>query len=102
VAPTFYLPIGGRTSSDFTFPSDVMAVLVNVTIVQPTASGGDVTLFPGDAPARPLASSVNPSTPIAVNAAATGIPTSGANAGTFALFSTDQLDVIVDVVGYFR
>src|SRR5205823_1987607 len=55
----------------------------------------------GDATAVPNASTVNPSTPIAFNAWASGIPASGSGAGTFAVYSTNALDVIVDVVGYF-
>src|SRR5262249_38942091 len=60
-------------------------------------------LFPGDVPDqnRPNASTVNPSTAIAFNTWATGIPTSGGSAGQLAIYSTNALDVIVDVVGYF-
>src|SRR5262249_23232286 len=94
--------LAGKTFGAVTFPGDLSGVLAHVTIVQPAASGGFVTLYPGDVPdaSRPNASTVNPSTPIAYNTGATGTPVSGAAAGTFAVYSTTQLDVIVDVVGY--
>src|SRR5262249_60943346 len=80
-------------------PSDVSGLLAHVTIVQPQASGGYVILIPGDVP-TPNASTVNPATAVAFNAWVTGVPTSGTNAGTFAIYSTNTLDVIVDVLGY--
>src|SRR5207249_3629220 len=63
-------------------------------------SGGYLVAFPGDGTA-PNAATLNPITPIAFNFWATGVaPTSGPNAGTIALFSTNTLDVAIDVVGY--
>src|SRR5439155_563112 len=79
--PTRFL-IGSRTFAGFTFPGDVTGLLVNVTIVGPGPSGGFVTLFPGDLPSPPNASTVNPATAIAHNFWATGVPTSGPSAGT--------------------
>src|SRR5204862_3440326 len=92
--------VAGRTFVGGAFPGDVTGILAHVTIVQPQGSGGFVTLFPGDAAAPPNASTVNPSTPIAFNAWVSGIPASGTGAGAFAVFSTNQLDVVVDVMGY--
>src|SRR5205823_6442444 len=92
--------VAGRSFGDFTFPSDVSGLLAHVTIVQGAASGGFVTLFPGDLAAAPNASTVNPSAPIAFNTWAMGIPTSGPNTGTLGVFSTNALDVVVDVMGY--
>jgi hypothetical protein len=90
---------GGFGAAEF-FPNDVAGILAHVTTVQGAGSGGYVTIFPGDQPAPPNASTVNPSTPIAFNSFATAIPTTGEGAGSFAVYSTNQLDVIVDVMGY--
>src|SRR5262249_32790020 len=56
---------------------------------------------PGDVPTPPHASTVNPSTPIAHNFWAVGVPTSGQFAGTIAVYSTNRLDVVADVVGFY-
>src|SRR5262249_12107122 len=84
----------------FRFPDDVSGVLVNVTIVQEGASGGYVTVYAGDLTSPPNASTVNRSTPIAHNFWATGIPQRGPYAGTLAVYPTNRLHVIIDVVGY--
>src|SRR5204862_338446 len=100
-------PISGKTlaqgSSSFAFPGDVTGVLVNVTIVQAAPSGGFVTVFPGDVldANRPNASTVNPSTTIAFNFWATGVGTAPGSSGTIAVFSTNALDLIIDIVGYY-
>src|SRR5262249_5424262 len=91
--------ISGQTFAGFAFPSDVSGIIAHVTIAQPSAGGGYVVVFPRDQSA-PNASTVNPSSPISFNSWATGIPTTGSSAGTFGVFSTNQLDVIVDVMGF--
>jgi len=96
--------IGPPGSPTYTFPSDVKGVQINVTIVQDIGTGGFVTVFPGDVPDadRPNASTVNPITPIAFNSTTVGVPTAGANAGTIAVFSTNALDLIIDVSGIYE
>src|SRR5205823_5953354 len=56
---------------------------------------GDVTTVPGT-------STVNPVTAIAASFWGNGLPTSGGYAGQEAIYSTNPLDVLVDVVGYYR
>src|SRR5205823_6511295 len=94
--------LGGQTFGGVTFPPDTIGIVAHVTLSQDQPSGGYVTLFPGDARSAPIASTVNPVTPVAASLWANGIPTSGSNAGTEAIFSQAAVDVIVDVVGYFR
>src|SRR5262249_47860380 len=97
--------LAGRTFSTLTLPPDVKGIMANVTIVQGGPSGGFLTAFPGDVPdaGRPNASTVNPATAIAASFWANGIPVApAANPGTGAIFSTNPLDVVVDVVAYFR
>src|SRR5262249_55500712 len=103
---TFPQGTGGGT---FSFPRNITGVLVNVTIIGPGPSGGFVTVFPGGIPdaQRPNASTLNPATALAFNfwetqvfACAGGtvpVPTGGTS-GTIAVFSTNQLDLAMDVV----
>jgi hypothetical protein len=101
--------INGKTfpqgTGTFTFPSDTYGVLANVTIVQPSASGGFVTVCPGDVTDanRPLASTVDPSAPVAFDSTVVAIAPSGSppSVGTIAVYSTNTLDLVVDVYGYF-
>lgn len=96
--------LAGQTFGTVTLPSDVTGVLVNLTIVQPAASGGFVTLFPADLAAPPNASTVNPSTGIAASFWATGLPNGAvANAGTLGVFSNGApRDLLIDLIGYYR
>ena len=94
----------------FTFPT-TYGIIANVTLCAggPSCpgpgSGGFVTVFPGNVADidRPNASTVNPSTPIAHDVAAVAIAPTGAppNVGTIAIFTTLNIDVIIDVYGYF-
>src|SRR5439155_1903316 len=90
--------IGGRSFGAAAIPGDVTGALLNVTAVQGGASGGYVTAFSGDVPAPPNASTLNPSTTVAASFWANGLPSEGAEA----VFSTNALDLVVDLVGYFR
>ena len=96
--------LSGKSFAGLALPPDVKGVLANVTTLQSEPSGGFVTAFPGDVADanRPNVSTVNPSTAIAASFWANGIPTAGTNPGTQAVYSTNSLDLIVDVVGYFR
>src|SRR5262249_43541117 len=92
--------IGSQTFGSTQFPSDLAGLLLNVTIAQDGPSGGFLTVYPGDVTAPPNASTVNPSTAIAHNFWAVGVPTSGQFAGTIAVFSTNALDLLVALVGF--
>src|SRR5262249_25822175 len=93
--------IGGCTFGGTTIPADASGLLLNVTIVQDAPSGGFVTVFSGDQPGPPHASTVNPATAVAFNFWQTGIPPRGPSAGQLAVFSTNQLALVVDVVGFY-
>lgn len=95
--------VGNQTFGNTTFPADTSGLLLNVTIVG-GPSGGFLTVFPGNVAdaSRPNASTVNPSTSVAANFWATGVPVlSQPNAGTIAVFASVTLDVVIDVVGYY-
>src|SRR5262249_48719738 len=101
--PVQPIPGGGTRRYRLSFsgapvPADATGVLLNVTIVSPPGgpTGGYVTVFPGGDPSAPLASTLNPVTPIAFNSWEVK---TGANA-TIGVFSTNDLDVAIDVVGY--
>src|SRR5207248_11435940 len=48
--------LSGKTFGKVTFPTNMTGILVDVTVVQPYASGGYVTLFAGAAASPPHAS----------------------------------------------
>src|SRR5262249_23652359 len=68
---------------NFAFPEDLRGILANVTIIQSSAGGGFVTVFPGSVgdTDRPLASTVNPSTAIAANFTVVAISPTGSAPG---------------------
>lgn len=101
-------PIGENETVAFTvrgqngqcnIPASATGIAANVTAVNPTAAGF-VTLFPADAPTRPLASNLNllpggAPTPnqVTVKLSATGV------VNAFNRFGS--VDLIVDIVGYY-
>lgn len=95
----------GSSANAITFPATTSGALVHVTVVSPSGTGGFVTLLPGDATAPSGTSTVNPASEpgitVAFNGAATRLPTAGPYAGTFGIYSTAPVDVIVDVLGYY-
>ena len=81
-------------------------VLLNVTVVAPTANGF-LSIRPGDATGVPSTSSLNVNAgDIVPNAVQVGLPTSGANAGkidiTFDAYGVagPSTEVLIDAVGY--
>ncbi len=87
-------------------PSGATGVLLNVTVVSPSAAGF-VAVRPGDATGAPSTSSLNfVAGDVVPNSVQVGIPTSGANAGqidiTYDAFGQTgpTTDVLIDVVGY--
>lgn len=87
-------------------PTGATGVLLNVTVVSPTADGF-VSVRPGDATGKPTTSSLNfKKDEIVPNSVQVGLPTSGTNAGkidiTYDAFGTSgpRTELLVDVVGY--
>ena len=87
-------------------PAGATGVLLNVTVVSPTANGF-LSIRPGDATGAPSTSSLNVNAgDIVPNAVQVGLPTSGANAGkidiTFDAYGVagPTTEVLIDVVGY--
>ncbi len=77
-------------------PASIGAVALNVTVVQPTASGF-VTLWPCDV-ARSLSSNVNY---LQNQVVANGVIAPVSSAGTVCLYSLADTDVVVDLAGCF-
>ena len=87
-------------------PSGATGVLLNVTVVRPTAAGF-VSIRPGDATGAPSTSSLNFGAGATVpNAVQVGLPTTGANAGqidiTYDAYGQagPSTEMLIDVVGY--
>ncbi|HYN32621.1 MAG TPA: hypothetical protein VES40_08350 [Ilumatobacteraceae bacterium] len=87
-------------------PAGATGVLLNVTVVTPTANGF-LSIRPGDATGAPSTSSLNVNAgDIVPNAVQVGLPTAGANAGqidiTFDAYGQagPATEVLIDVVGY--
>ncbi len=83
-------------------PTGATGILVNVPTVQGGASGSYLTDFPGDLDAAPGASTRNPSTGIAFNRWACALTPAPATAGgRVAVSSTEELDLVIELVGYY-
>jgi len=87
-------------------PAGSTGVLLNVTVVNPTANGF-LAIRPGDATGAPSTSSLNfDAGDIVPNAVQVGLPTTGANVGqidiTFDAYGAvgPTTEVLIDVVGY--
>lgn len=87
-------------------PAGATGVLLNATVVGPTAAGF-LSVRPGDAVGAPSTSSLNfVAGDIVPNAVQVGLPTAGANAGqidiTYDAFGVagPTTEVLIDVVGY--
>ncbi len=97
------LQVAGTTG----VPQGATGVLLNVTVVAPTADGF-LSVRPGDATGAPSTSSLNfTAGDIVPNAVQVGLPTAGENAGkidiTYDAFGQagPTTEVLIDVVGYF-
>ncbi|CAN5425478.1 hypothetical protein BH10ACT2_BH10ACT2_12500 [soil metagenome] len=89
---TYQLPIAGRVG----VPANVVAVVLNVTVVQPS-SNGFVTVF-ACGQDRPTASNLNfKAGDVIPNAVITSLGTGG----NVCIFSSAGTDLLVDVSGYF-
>ena len=99
-------PIPTTTGTQTPVPIGATGVLLNVTVVTPTAAGF-LSVRPGDATGLPSTSSLNfGAGDIVPNSVQVGLPTVGADAGkidiTYDAFGATgpTTDVLVDVVGY--
>ena len=88
-------------------PVGATGVLMNVTVVSPSAAGF-LSVRPGDASGAPTTSSMNfDADEVLANAVQVALPTGGANAGQIDItydaygMSGPSTEVLVDVVGYF-
>lgn len=98
---------GGGLVTQTVVPDGATAVVANVTAVRPTSTGF-VSVRPGNATGEPTTSSLNIASAGAVNpnSVTVELPTTGANAGTIALYYFSDLPggtthLLVDVVGYY-
>jgi hypothetical protein len=99
-------PVPTTTGTQTPVPSGATGVLLNVTVVSPSADGF-LSVRPGDATGAPTTSSLNfKAGDIVPNSVQVGLPTVGANAGqidiTYDAFGQagPTTDVLIDVVGY--
>lgn len=98
----------GTPSTGAPVPAGATAVVMNATIVGPTAPAGFLSVRPGDATGEPTTSSLNFTAPGVVipNAVTVELPTAGANAGEVNLYLFGSVpgssaNVRLDVVGYY-
>ena len=99
-------PIATTTGPATVVPTGATGVILNVTVVGPSANGF-LSVRPADAPGAPTTSSLNFSANVvAPNAVTVQLPTAGADAGkieiTYDAYGTagPTTDVLIDVVGY--
>ncbi len=94
------------TGTKTVVPTGATGVLLNVTAVNPTASGF-ISIRPGDATGLPSTSSLNVNAgQVVSNAVLVALPTTGTNGGqidiTYDAYGTTgpTTDILIDVVGY--
>jgi hypothetical protein len=99
-------PVPTTTGPQTPVPLGATGVLLNVTVVDPSADGF-LSVRPGDATGAPTTSSLNfKAGDIVPNSVQVGLPTAGANAGqidiTYDAFGVagPTTEVLIDVVGY--
>lgn len=99
-------PVPTSTGTQTPVPVGATGVLLNVTVVNPTAAGF-LAVRPGDATGAPSTSSLNFNAgDIVPNSVQVGLPTAGANAGQIDITSDafgqagPTTEVLIDVVGY--
>jgi hypothetical protein len=99
-------PVPTTTGTQTPVPLGATGVLLNVTVVSPSADGF-LSVRPGDATGAPSTSSLNfKAGDIVPNSVQVGLPTTGANAGqidiTYDAFGVagPTTEVLIDVVGY--
>ena len=91
----------GGVSNGCFVPDGVAALALNVAAVQPSAAGF-ISFWPANLP-RPLTgSAINYGAADFATATGTIVPVDTANANQFNAWSPAGVDVVVDVVGYFR
>ncbi len=90
----------GGTASSCGIPSGVAALALNLYAVNPT-NLGFIKVWPANA-AEPAVSTVNYQVGIAAIATGAIVPVDGANSNRFLAKSPAVVDMIADVVGYFK
>ena len=99
-ADTFTVPVRG-TNGNCIIPAGAVGVVMNVTIDNPTADSF-LTVYPGDAASRPLASNLN------WTAASSPTPNQvtvllGATLGNIKFYNNaGSVNVLADIVGYYE
>jgi len=92
--------VAGRTFGGTAIPAGVTGLLINVAAIRSDGGDGYVVVFGGGVSA-PSVSTLNPARPLTSNFWATRVaPPGGPYLGTIAVFSTETLDLTIDVVGY--
>jgi Protein of unknown function (DUF1566) len=91
---------GAATSCNLPFSTNNAAIVVNFTVVSP-ATGGYITVFPGDATSVPLAATLNFNAgDIKGNNAVLKLNQTGTGAD-FGIYTTSTTHIVADVVGYY-
>lgn len=85
-------------------PTTASSVVLNVTVVAPSAAGF-LSIRPGDATGAPATSNINFGSggPNIANAVTVALPTSGPNAGQINIYVSGTVkEVLIDVAGYYE
>ena len=90
---------GGTSSSDCGIPANPSALMINVTVVSPTAPGY-LTVFPFGT-TQPLASNLNYGIGTVAGNEIAAKMTIGSATDEFSVFAFGSTNIVVDVVGYF-
>jgi hypothetical protein len=90
---------GGTGTSDCGIPNNPSALMLNVTVVSPTA-GGFLTVFPFGT-TQPLASNLNYGVGTVAGNEIAAKMTIGSATDEFSVFAFGSTNIVVDVVGYF-
>jgi Protein of unknown function (DUF1566) len=91
---------GASTNCNLPFSTNNAAIVVNFTVVSP-ATGGYITVFPGDAASVPLAATLNFNAgDVKGNNAVLKLNQSGAGVD-FGIYTTSTTHLVADVVGYY-
>lgn len=97
-------PAGAPASTATVVPSGATAVVLNVTVINPS-TGGFLSIRPADATGAPAVSNINwgAGGPTLANAVTVAMPTSGTFAGQIEVFVDGTVaQVLIDVAGYYQ
>ncbi len=97
-------PAGAPASTATVVPTGATAVVLNVTVINPS-TGGFLSIRPADATGAPAVSNINwgAGGPTLANAVTVAMPTSGTFAGQIEVFVDGNVaQVLIDVAGYYQ